>query len=163
MEEIKCTSSLKPLMPLSSKKLNREDRKPLQLSSKMQPQSKPSLTGSISISKQLHQKNSDEHLKTVSLGESSQTKRVLIETPESELMKIGSPGDACGRCGCKRKSHKNKETFSYSKSGGSSGRSVELPITARTSCDCHFCICFCVAFIEPFKGQPYTRCVYEPN
>lgn len=162
--EEKCTTSQKHQMPLSSLGPNLVDRKPLPSSSRMPAQSKLSPTGSTSTSK-LHQPiNFAAPSKTAFLGETSQTKRSLIEPSEADLMKNGSPDDPCGRCGCRRVDHKNGKTFSYTHaSGGSSGKSRELPITARTSCNsCKYCICSCTAFVEPFDGQPFQRCVYEP-
>jgi len=79
---------------------------------------------------------------------------------QEELMRRGKPQDPCGYCGCTRGEHHPKPTFSYAKSGGSSGKSVELNVLAPTSCDCHFCICACIAFAEPYEGQPHMRCLY---
>jgi hypothetical protein len=86
-----------------------------------------------------------------------------FQDAQSALMRAGMPSDPCGRCGCRRKHHFPKPTFSFSKSGGSSGKSRELPVLAPTSCDCPFCICSCVGFVEPFAGQKFERCVYEPS
>lgn len=80
---------------------------------------------------------------------------------QSALMRAGMPEDPCGRCGCRRKDHFPTPTFSFAKSGGSSGKSHELPCLAPTCCVCHFCFCFCVAFVEPFAGQKYMQCIYE--
>jgi hypothetical protein len=90
---------------------------------------------------------------------------------QAALLRAGAPTDACGRCGCPRAErsvdgrswaggHLPKPTFSYAKSGSSSGRSRELPVLAPTSCDCSCCICFCTGWVEPFAGQPFLRCTY---
>ena len=81
---------------------------------------------------------------------------------QEAMMVAGDPADPCGRCGCRRDGHLPKPAFSYAKSGGSSGKSIELPVLAPTSCDCEHCICSCVAWVEPYYGQPHWRCVYEP-
>ena len=75
-------------------------------------------------------------------------------------MARGKPDDPCGRCGCSRDAHLPKPTFSYAKSGGSSGKAIEIPVLAPTSCDCPYCICSCVEFVEPHRGQPYWGCPY---
>ena len=80
---------------------------------------------------------------------------------QDEMMKAGSPDTKCGRCGCIRKHHQNKKTFSYAKSGGSSGKSREILIRAITSCECPFCLCFCIGFIEPV--QEINPCFYSPQ
>jgi hypothetical protein len=79
------------------------------------------------------------------------------------LRVLGNPDDPCGRCGCKRVYHLPARTFSYAKSGGSSGKSREISVQAPTSCDCKFCFCFCVAFVEPFPAQPFRFCLYDPQ
>lgn len=75
----------------------------------------------------------------------------------------GNPDDPCGRCGCKRIFHLPTRTYSFAKSGGSSGKSHEIPTLAPTCCDCEFCFCFCVAFVEPFPGQPFELCLFDPK
>lgn len=82
---------------------------------------------------------------------------------QNALMRRGSTEDPCGRCGCRRKHHLPKPTFSYATSGASSGKSHELPTLAPTCCECKLCFCFCVGFVEPFAGQPFAKCVYEPS
>jgi hypothetical protein len=85
----------------------------------------------------------------------------VFSAAQAALKSRGSLRDPCGRCGCRRGQHLPGKTFSYSKSGGSSGKSIELPVLAPTSCDCHHCICSCVGFVEPFPGQKFQKCVYE--
>lgn len=80
---------------------------------------------------------------------------------QARLKKAGKAEDPCGRCGCRRDGHMPKPTYSYAKSGGSSGKSVEVPVLAPTSCDCKFCTCSCVEFVEPFSGQKFLRCTVE--
>jgi hypothetical protein len=82
---------------------------------------------------------------------------------QNALMRAGSPEDPCGRCGCRRKHHLPTRTFSYATSGASSGKSHELPTLAPTCCNCKFCFCFCVGFVEPFAGQRFAQCIYEPG
>lgn len=82
---------------------------------------------------------------------------------QKALRQAGQPGDPCAACGCRRDAHLPKPTFSYAKSGGSSGRSVEIPVLAPTSCDCPHCICSCVAYREPEYGQRHWECVYQPS
>jgi len=79
------------------------------------------------------------------------------------LMSRGHSEDSCGRCGCKRKFHLPNRTYSYAKTGGSSGKSHEILVLAPISCDCKFCFCFCVAFVEPFPTQPFRFCVFDPQ
>jgi hypothetical protein len=70
--------------------------------------------------------------------------------------------DHCGRCGCERRFHNPPASYSYAKTGASSGRAHQIKILARTCCDnCPHCFCFCTAWVEPYEGQPYVRCVYE--
>jgi hypothetical protein len=88
--------------------------------------------------------------------------RAEFEAAQEALMSRGKPADPCGACGCARKSHKAKSTFSYAKSGASSGKSVLIPTLAPTCCECPHCFCFCTTFVEPFAGQKFLRCVYEP-
>lgn len=72
-----------------------------------------------------------------------------------------SQTDPCGRCGCERRFHNPPKSYSYAKTGSSSGKSHMIEIKARTCCDsCPHCFCFCIAWIEPFEGQPYKECVY---
>jgi len=86
-----------------------------------------------------------------------------FEQAQKELMARGSPDDPCGHCGCRRKYHRPTKTFSYAKSGGSSGKSVELNVLAPTCCECKYCFDDCVAFVEPYKGQRSLRCTFEPK
>ena len=79
------------------------------------------------------------------------------------LRSRGNPEDPCGRCGCKRIGHLPGRTYSYAKSGGSSGKSREIPVLAPTCCDCEFCFCFCVAFLEPSTNQPFSICPCDPT
>ena len=77
-------------------------------------------------------------------------------------MIVKLPSDPCGRCGCERRFHNPPKSYSYAKTGSSSGKSHMIEIKARTCCDsCPHCFCFCIAWIEPFKGQPFQRCYYE--
>jgi hypothetical protein len=72
-----------------------------------------------------------------------------------------SDNDPCGRCGCMRKHH-NPPKSETSVHGYSWGPAHQVIITARTCCaTCPHCFCFCTAFVEPYKGQPFTRCLYE--
>ena len=79
------------------------------------------------------------------------------------LLSRGNPEDPCGRCGCKRGTHLPPRTYSYAKTGASSGKSHEIPVQAPTCCECKFCFCFCVGFIEPFPNQPFRICVCDPK
>lgn len=73
--------------------------------------------------------------------------------------------DPCGRCGCQRKYHKPDKYYLSHKfrvTGGATSRVYMIPVRAPTCCDkCPHCLCFCTAFVEPFEGQPRTRCIYE--
>jgi hypothetical protein len=74
--------------------------------------------------------------------------------------------DPCGRCGCSRKAHKPDKAYTGYRDYRNQGPNPPpmIPITARTCCDkCPYCICFCVAFVEPFKGQPWPECAYAPK
>src|SRR5271154_6831073 len=51
------------------------------------------------------------------------------------LISNGRANDPCGKCGCRRDMLLPTPTFSYAKTGGSSGKSRELPVLAPTSCD----------------------------
>ena len=82
---------------------------------------------------------------------------------QRRLMSRGKFEDPCGRCGCKRLTHLPDRTFSYAKSGGSSGKSHEVPVQAPTCCECKYCLCFCVGFVEPFIGQPFLMCLSDPK
>lgn len=73
---------------------------------------------------------------------------------QNALMRRGSPEDHCGRCGCRREHHLPKTTYSYF---------GVHPVVVPTCCDCPFCFCDCLAFVEPFAGQPFAMCVYEPR
>lgn len=142
-----CSQLTKPAMQSVSRRPRVEASELGPSSSKMLQQSELSPIGSDSTSKPLPKINSDRLSKTVSQCESSRTEKL--------------PTDPCGRCGCIRKAHEPPKTFSYAKTGASSGKSHELPITARTCCwECKFCMCSCVAWVEPFEGQRFTRCVY---
>lgn len=77
---------------------------------------------------------------------------------QRRLRAQGNPEDPCGRCGCTRIGHLPPPTYSFAKSGGSSGKSHEIPVQAATCCDCKYCFCFCVAFVEPFLNQPLRIC-----
>lgn len=88
--------------------------------------------------------------------------RIEFKGAQSALMQRGTPEQGCGACGCRREHHLPPPTFSYAKSGGSSGGSVELPCIAPTSCSCPYCLCCCTHFVEPFEGQPFLKCTYEP-
>lgn len=72
--------------------------------------------------------------------------------------------DHCGRCGCERQYHNPPERWPGSKSRRFMGP-VQPPqerTLAPTACSsCPHCICFCVAFVEPFHGQPWPNCFYE--
>jgi len=87
--------------------------------------------------------------------------RAAFDAAQLELMSQGDPMDPCGRCGCRRKGHRPGRSFSFAKTGASSGNSHEIPVRAPTSCDCPFCICSCVGFVEPFPGQKYLACTAE--
>lgn len=72
--------------------------------------------------------------------------------------------DSCGRCGCSRKYHNpppiTENASQWAHRIGAVNVTVDIP--ARTCCwDCPFCICFCIAFVEPFTGQPYPKCFYD--
>ncbi len=82
---------------------------------------------------------------------------------QASLKAAGHPDDPCHRCGCRRKHHRPPPTFSYAKSGGSSGKSREIPVLAPTCCHCPFCFCSCVAFVEPEWGQKWEACLYESD
>lgn len=72
-----------------------------------------------------------------------------------------SPNRPCGRCGCQFRYH-NPPKSSPSHRGSAWGNSYQRQTLAMTCCDsCPHCFCFCVAFIEPFIGMPFERCVYE--
>lgn len=68
--------------------------------------------------------------------------------------------DPCSYCGCMRKYHNPDKSYTSSKFRiGLIG--TYRAITARTCCDkCPHCICSCVAFVEPFEGQPRTHCYH---
>lgn len=87
----------------------------------------------------------------------------VFRAAQQALRQAGHLDDPCGRCGCMRRYHLPHITFSYAKTGGSSGRSREIPVLAPTSCDCKWCLCSCVAFVEPEWEQAGMRCVYEPE
>lgn len=71
------------------------------------------------------------------------------------------PIDPCGRCGCMGKYHNPDKGYTSSKFRIGLTRTYRS-IIARTCCDsCPHCICFCVAFVEPFEGQKRTHCYYE--
>ncbi len=82
---------------------------------------------------------------------------------QRRLRAQGNPEDPCGRCGCQRIGHLPPPTYSFAKSGGSSGKSHEIPVQAPTCCSCKYCFCFCVAFVEPFTNQPFRICPCDPN
>jgi hypothetical protein len=89
-----------------------------------------------------------------------QISAIEFKGQQAQLMRSGKPEDPCGDCGCRRDSHLPKKTFSYAKSGGSSGKSIEVAVLAPTSCDCKYCICYCTGFVEPFDNQKHQCCVY---
>lgn len=74
---------------------------------------------------------------------------------------IKQPTDNCGRCGCERRFHNPPKSFTSSKFRiGQTGHQVKvLNMTACSSCP--HCFCFCIAFVEPFDGQRFLRCLYE--
>jgi hypothetical protein len=53
--------------------------------------------------------------------------------------------ERCARCKSKGSYHRPPKTFSYAKTGGSSGKSKEIPITART-CNWSEPLTNCIAF-----------------
>jgi hypothetical protein len=57
---------------------------------------------------------------------------------QNALMRAGAPEDPCGRCGCARKVHRPDSSYSYAKSGGSSGKSHQIPVLAPTCCACKY-------------------------
>ena len=67
---------------------------------------------------------------------------------QNALKARGNPDDPCADCGAARKHHLPNRTFSYAKTGASSGNSRELPVLAPTSCDSPNHLCACVAFRE---------------
>jgi hypothetical protein len=144
-----CSYSQKPKTQNALKEQSTESKEHLPLSSKTSQAPVPFAGGYLRTSKQPQPKNSGKLLKPPSSGETSQTEKLLT--------------DPCGRCGCSRAGHQPGKTYSYAKSGGSSGKSHEIPILARTCCVCKFCFCFCTAFVEPFKGQKFLKCVYDPT
>lgn len=147
-KEKQCTQSTKLEMQPVSRRLNNAGRELGRLSSKTSQPSGRLPTGFTSTSKPLQTTNSEPLSK----------RSLSCESFQSEKM----PTDPCGRCGCRRQYHNPPPSDDIAKTGGSSGNAHKYVITARTCCyNCKFCICFCVEFIEPFEGQPYTRCVYE--
>jgi hypothetical protein len=163
-----CTTSTKLPMPPSSREPNEESKKPSPLSSKIEVPQARSAGGFSKTSKPLPLTNSAKLSKQPFPIATFHRGRLLIDPrvfqeQQKTLAARGAPEDPCGECGCRRKYHLPKPTFSYAKSGGSSGRSIELNCLAPTSCECKYCLCACVAFIEPFEGQRSARCVYEPE
>jgi hypothetical protein len=86
-----------------------------------------------------------------------------FEAQQAAMMRAGDPDTPCGRCGCRRDRHLPGRTFSHATSGASSGKSHEVPVLAPTCCVCKYCFCFCTAFVEPFEGQPWLACIYDPE
>jgi hypothetical protein len=86
---------------------------------------------------------------------------LLGETLETKKLPI----DPCGRCGCQRKHHNPPTSYTKSKfriHGMVGTWNDMIKVQAPTCCDsCPHCFCFCIAFVEPFPGQPFTRCHYE--
>lgn len=77
---------------------------------------------------------------------------------QKALMARGGPDDPCAACGCKRKHHLPPRTYSYAKTGGSSGNSHNVYVLAPTCCHSPESFCSCVAFRE--KDDPSVRGVY---
>src|SRR5580658_7573418 len=70
--------------------------------------------------------------------------------------------DPCGRCGCRREHHNPPAGEVRGKSNYSNGGFQYTEILARTCCSsCPYCICFCVAWLEPYHGQPYAKCGFR--
>lgn len=162
-----CSTSKKLRMPQSSREPNEESKKPSPWSSRTEAPQALSVGGFSKTSKPLPLTNSAKLSKQPLPIATSHNGRLRIDSrvfqqQQETLTASGAPEDPCGECGCRRKYHLPKPTFSYAKSGGSSGRSIELNCLAPTSCECKYCLCACVAFIEPFEGQRSLRCVYEP-
>jgi hypothetical protein len=63
--------------------------------------------------------------------------------------------EICARCGFPGSHHRPGKSFSYAKTGASSGKSHEIPITART---CNFtdtlttCVAFCKG-VTAYEGE----------
>jgi hypothetical protein len=53
----------------------------------------------------------------------------------------------CARCGHPDTDHQPPKSFGYAKTGGSSGKSHEVPIQARACCWSNP-MCTCVEFVE---------------
>ena len=80
---------------------------------------------------------------------------------QKTLMQFGAPEDPCGRCGCQRKHH--LPGYMHTNFKWRIGQKDDVvPTCAPTSCDCKYCICSCVAFVEPFEGQKFLHCIYDP-
>lgn len=82
----------------------------------------------------------------------------VFKRTQDELRDRGEKKDLCGECGCERNQHFPKDFFMYAKSGFSSGQAIAIPNLAPTHCDCKYCLCSCVKFVEPTANQKFRRC-----
>lgn len=156
-------ASNRPVEEMSS-----EDKEPLRSSSKTSAPQEQSATGLSETSKPHPLTNFGRYLSLPCGSVRIRSGRLRIDDAvfkeaQDRLRAAGKPEDPCGRCGCRRDGHLPGKTFSYAKSGGSSGNSKEIPVLAPWSCDCKYCLCFCVEFIEPFEGQPFVVCSCAPK
>jgi hypothetical protein len=71
------------------------------------------------------------------------------------------PGDPCGACGCERRHHNPPAMYTPMKETRKMGEAKMIPVLGPTCCCCPFCLCFCPEFKEPFRGQKYSKCLYD--
>jgi hypothetical protein len=76
-----------------------------------------------------------------------------------------SPDDGCARCQCKRKHHGQKPGFyAHHRTRAGDTHPKMFPVLGLTYCQCPFCFCFCVEFVEPKgKEQKNAQCIFAPQ
>jgi hypothetical protein len=88
------------------------------------------------------------------MGQIDQDYKTALEF-DSYLEERKLADDPCGRCGCKRKYHNPPKAYTGSKDYRNMGpnSTPQIEVKAKTCCDsCPYCLCFCIGFMEPFKG-----------
>lgn len=70
---------------------------------------------------------------------------------QEKMMANGSPEDHCGRCNCLRRDHRNKKTYSYAKTQGSSGAAEKFQLPPLLVASAHIVFAFVLASLSQIR------------